>query len=396
MKKITAEKKQRFRRKEIACYRREKRKAGQRKRRRYFFKKKLYTRANEDNSEQFHRHLKRKFQKEFYKPIKYKHPKKNITIYNHFGLEHDFDSFLNISATFIESQSKKLSFDLGECERMWPSSIVLLCSLIQWVKMTAKPNLEPDISSSKPKSKDVASYLAHCGFYDYVGRRKDITDETVYRNEEIVKIERETDSSVIEKKEEEIITILKKYSALNDEQIEEFNCTVLTEAFNNVSEHGVRSNYYKDGWWTLTQVHQNTGIISLCIADNGIGIKNSLKTGPQKEALAKVIGNDSDGDYLKHSLKENISGALTASTKDQTSSYLRKKSFSRGSRRGNGLNRIKEACKNCNVQFTLISQKGFLRIKPSGNIDQNGTKSKKVFAGTLYHFTIPVKKEEMK
>ena len=67
-------------------------------------------------------------------------------------------------------------------------------------------------------------------------------NQDYYKDEEIVKIEREQDKRLIEKRENDIIKLIKKYSLLNDEDIERFDCVVLTEIFNNVTEHGI-SNY---------------------------------------------------------------------------------------------------------------------------------------------------------
>lgn len=45
--------------------------------------------------------------------------------------------------------------------------------------------------------------------------------------------------------------MLDKYSSLTEEEIEEFDCIVLIEAFNNVTEHG--NSYRDNGWWTITK-----------------------------------------------------------------------------------------------------------------------------------------------
>ena len=65
------------------------------------------------------------------------------------------------------------------------------------------------------------------------------------------------------------------------------------------------------GWWLLVQYHKNHGFISMCVADNGIGIRNSLLTGPQKNDILSSIGEfkGNDGLYIKHAMKENVSGA---------------------------------------------------------------------------------------
>jgi hypothetical protein len=313
----------------------------------------------------------------------------DVVISGQFGLEHDFDQFIGFATRFIDSQSKLVRFDIHDCKRMWPSAITLLCSFRQWTEITAHKNFTPTLASNDSKYPDVNSYLAHCGFYNYV-RRNGAAYDNQFDNEEIVKIKRENNKSEIDEREESICNVLDKFSTLSADQVEDFDCNVLIEAFNNVTEHG---HSIKDsGWWSLTQYHKTTGIISLCIADNGIGIKNSLLTGPQKNTLKKLVG-DEDGKYILKSLEENTSGALTGSTKDGTKKLLLA-AYERGSRRGNGLKRIQDTCARCGIEFCILSQKGYLKLDAKGAISKSGTTKSTLFAGTLYHFIIPGSKFE--
>ena len=84
--------------------------------------------------------------------------------------------------------------------------------------------------------------------------------------------------------------LLRRLSSLNNDQIEEFINYVLIEIFNSVTEHGMPQKNKDEGWWMIAQHHQRHQFISLCIADNGIGIANSLYTGPQKAEIIKRIG----------------------------------------------------------------------------------------------------------
>jgi anti-sigma regulatory factor (Ser/Thr protein kinase) len=244
------------------------------------------------------------------------------------------------------------------------------------------------LASNDSRHQHVNQYLVHCGFYDYVKRSHTHDVSDVYDDHKIVKIKRENNESEIDEREESIRLILERYSSLTEEQIEDFDCNVLIEAFNNVTEHG--KSHHDSGWWTITQYHNSTGIISLCLADNGIGIKNSLATGPQSEILRKTIGNEQDGEYIQEALKENVSGALTGSTKENRIMLL-KKVYKRGSRRGNGLSRIRETCSRCDIKFSLLSQYGYLSLDTNGKITRCGSTENRLFAGTLYHFTIPAK-----
>ncbi len=326
------------------------------------------------------------FNTKHYKMVHYNSPPRSIKLNGEFGMESNFDEFIKISSEFICSKSSRFTISLEQCSRIWPTGITLLCSFKQWTDITAHPKGEPIISSSDSNFVDVNSYLSYCGFYDYVNRSHDIENMIPYDDERIVKIHRETEKNEIDSREEEIFSVLRKFSILNSEQLEKFGDVVLVEVFNNVTEHG--TSYRDNGWWTITQYHEKTGIISLCLADNGIGIKNSLLTGPQEKELLKKFSRARDGDFVKEALCENVSGAITGSTLVK-GKIFRNDAFPKGSRRGNGLKRIKDTCTECKVIFNLISQNGFLSIDKNGHTVKNGTTEKPIFAGTLYHFIVP-------
>ncbi len=270
----------------------EKRRAGAKKNRKRLYSSTQYLGLSEYDSLRIGRS---KFLAGFYKEVKYDQPQLVVKIEEQFGIEHDFQNYIGISSKFIDSRSQWIEFDINGCTRLWPSSITLLCSFKQWTELTANVNHIPMLSSTDSSSDGVNSYLSHSGFYDYVRRSHAGANADIYSDEEIVKIKRENNKSEIDEREEAICGVLKKYSTLSEDQIEDFDCNVLIEAFNNVTEHG--NSKRDNGWWTLTQYHKKTGIISLCLADNGVGIKNSLLTGPQKDQIMKKINSDDDGAY---------------------------------------------------------------------------------------------------
>lgn len=365
----------------------EKRKAKVRKARK--IKEKKEEKRKKESQVEIIKRIRSNFRKTFYREIHYAQPNKDVVISEQLGIENDFDKFVQIASSFVDSHAQTVHFNIKHCKRLWPSAITLLCSFKQWTEITASKNSKPILSSNSSNFPGVDSYLSHCGFYDYVIREHIPIENNKYDEEEIVKIKRENNSSEIIDREDQIREVIEKFSVLTEEQIEEFDDRVLIEAFNNVTEHG--NSYRDNGWWTLTQYHKTTGIISLCLADNGIGIKHSLLTGPQRNDLKKRFNNSDDSDYISAALEENVSGAITGSIKDEKYLYV-SKSYARGSRRGNGLKRIREACKNCGVVFSILSQKGYIQIGADGKILRKGTAKSRIFAGTLYHFSIPAKK----
>jgi anti-sigma regulatory factor (Ser/Thr protein kinase) len=236
------------------------------------------------------------------------------------------------------------------------------------------------------------SYLNHSGFYDYVHAKHpaEVEDQNHYPEKEVVKIEREKKLSNIEPREDKIISLLQQFSLFDARQIELFNSIILTEAFNNVTEHGV--SHRDRGWWLLAQYHKKHGIISLCIADNGIGIRNTLMTGPQSDDIGKSIANtpENDGKFIKMAIEETVSGALAAPLKT-AGGFLSSKKYEKGAHRGNGLKRITSTCEKLGIPFTILSHHGYVFLDASGNMIRNGSMPRRVFAGTLYHLLIPAK-----
>jgi hypothetical protein len=296
------------------------------------------------------------------------------------------DSFLERASSFVDFDTSTLVLDLSECTRLWPSGLSLLCSVKQWVGMP-RSGRYPTIASSSSKSEDVNAYLAHSGFYDYVARPSEPISIS-FPDSQIVKIRRYNRLVDIEDREKEIKDLLRRYTTLGSDDIELFDSVVLTELFSNVTEHGIPR--VDDGYWLIVQYHPTHRFVSICIADNGIGIKWSLLTGPQAEAIKstyKSLIND-DGECISLALRENISGAEDALP---PSPYLRR--YQRGERRGHGLKHIRDVCKSLGIRFGVLSHFGYVILGPDGEEVMKGTKTSRVFAGTLYHLLVNSEKK---
>lgn len=331
-------------------------------------------------------HKQKEISKRIHSEIQYGEGKTIIKIENEFGLETpaNREYFFEIAAKCVNFQTSVLALDLTNSTRIWPSALTFLCSLIEWVEMgNFRRTVVPEISSSDSKSTEVNAYLNHSGFYEYVGRRK-AKVKNCYDSSEIVCIQREKDRTQVEKREIVILDLLKKYTLFTEDEIELFDSIILTETFLNVLEHGIVN--VGQGWWVLAQYHRKHKFISLCIADNGIGIRNTLLAGPQGEEIrARLMTKE--GDLIKLSLTENISGAFDARTE------IRKSAKNRGSRRGNGLKRIAKACKDLKIDFSIISHFGYLNMEEGGNLKECQSFDNRVFGGTMYSFIIPANQE---
>lgn len=323
----------------------------------------------------------KKVAKEIHSQIIYEPGEEIIPIKTEFGLEDDSyrNDFFKLAKTILNSRKKKIILDISNCKRIWPSAITFLCSLEQWAEMNNKYNeTKRTIASTDSLYQNVNQYLNTCGFYKYVGRRGNPTYE-LQKSTDVLKIQREHDKHLVEEREEEILKLLKNNTMFTDDQLELFNSIILTETFNNVLEHGIVNR--DEGWWLLAQVHQKHQFISLCIADNGIGFVNTLNSGPQAKDIKAL--NLPEGDLIEYAFNENVSGASNATP------TTKKSKANRGARRGNGLGRIKETCKNLEMEFSIISHKGYCNVDINDNITTTNF-DEIIFGGTMYSFIIPM------
>jgi len=328
------------------------------------------------------------FVKKYYAKIRFKIGKSKIVVKGEFGVEEQVSvsRFFDIAMQMLSTDKMNIIIDLTECTRIWPSAITLLCAFKQWIDLVSTKGMRPTIEQYSSKTPTVNSYLDHCGFYNYVnisGRDRTV----VYSESEVVKIRREEKGSDTESREKEIKQLLSKYTDLTSDEIEIFDDRIATEIFNNVTEHGISR---KDaGWWILGQHHRKHGIISLCIADNGIGIRNSLMTGPQRDVLKNELSNtpQHEGAFIKKAIEKNISGAYTASIKEPLVFGLYER-YPRGERRGKGLERIKQNCIRLGIRLAILSCHGYYILDENGHEVLCGGQESRIFAGTMYHLTI--------
>ncbi len=336
--------------------------------------------------------------KEMYAEYNFKNNNHIVALPPSMGVEKDefADDFIDKAYECVNFNAGRLTIDMEKSSRIWPSAITLFCSLKQWVEMCPSKYIKkgvsrPIIASSTPIDDKVESYLQFSGFYNYVGRQSTGTNTgPLYADNEIVKIEREMKKDGYVKKDDAIYSLLKLYSSLGAQDLERIYANVFTEIFNNVLEHGISK--VDQGYWSIAQLHRKTGIISVCIADNGIGIAKTLLTGPQRSIIVRNFGSDNipEGSLIEHAMNDSISGAMDAAT-DVKSRIFAEDKYPRGRKRGFGLKRIKDTCARTSVAFGILSGKGYLFFDEKGQKVKCGEKDKRIFAGTMFILKIPAK-----
>lgn len=322
---------------------------------------------------------------------RYSEPATVVAIRGQLGIEtpQSVEDYLAYASDLIDTRSRKLTIDLADCDRVWPSGVTLLCSLAKWVELCSLGDRKPSIGSTPSRSARVNSYLTHCGFNTFVrlGAPGD-SNPNLFERSAVVPIQRETSRQRVESREDEIVSLLEEHSTLTADQISLFNCKVLTEAFNNVTEHGVPIR--DEGWWVLAQYHREHRLISLCIADNGIGIRNTLTTGPQADQIRQRLAADAgDGDYIRLALSEPVSGALDAPQTERRFAGLMPDRYARGAHRGNGMKRILDTCRMLKIRLSVLSHHGYVVADAYSNALQHRSFNRRVFGGTMLHFSIP-------
>ena len=334
------------------------------------------------------RAMRAKVTRRLYRSRKYDSAPATVRIVGSFGIEQpeDLDHFVATAGEIIDQNTRVLTIDIVSCSRVWPSGVTFLASLAQHIQLTGRRGSPPRIRSTASKHNDVNRYLDECGFYDYVGRPPDVSLGGE-RFADVVKIRRENRRSDQQPREQEICTLLRDHSFLDDEGVEWFDSVVLTELLGNVTEHGIP--HQDRGWWVLAQHHRAHQLISVCIADNGIGIGHSLRTGPQGESLdiQALRPEESDHRCIELALKPNTSGAIAA----PLPTSKRRRRYSKGARKGNGLDRVRSKCKELHIPLTILSHHGLVILGRNGQLQTSKSFPGRLFAGTLYHMSIPTR-----
>lgn len=344
-----------------------------------------------------------KFILNYYGKIEFNGKAKTVKVEKDLGIEKDREYFFKISQEILSGYPSEVIVDLNECPRIWPSGIMLLCSQSHWIKLKSLKNA--GIVANSKLGTETSKYINYCGLKKYFENTEDPASINAFNSDLTVKLMRETSKYRYDDRINEIHDLVSKYSFLDSKKLKRFKDVILNELFINISEHGVnyRDVGYEDdddlGWYVIAQAHISNKFISICVADNGIGIKNSLLTGPLSTHIKKLVSaginiNTSDGDFMNTALEANISGAFDTNEAQTTMKdliwYSKKiKRFKKGRNRGMGFTRIKNSCPKIGIEVNILSKKGFLSIDSSGKVFHSSFKSD-IFQGTLFNIIIPI------
>ena len=329
----------------------------------------------------------------YYSRIYYFGKRKSIILHDNIGIElqESIPSFVELAKEIDSSRPQELTFNFTKLSKIYPSTITFLCSFQQMIlartkKTKGRPRIESYYSNN-----DIGHYLDQSGFNSYVSIRNRNNYIINNKSDNIIKIKHEVARNIedAQDREYEIMDFIKNKSALTDDDLRWFRNVIIVETMNNVIEHGVP--FVDAGWWVMLEHIVDINKISFCIADNGIGIKNSLMTGPQREYIAKEQRKElnGEGDYIKYAMKIEVSGAQTALVKKKKGVWMYKRPLLiSGAHRGNGLDWIKRICEKLSIDFSILSNHGYYCYNSTENREYTQSFNFPIFYGTMYNFLI--------
>lgn len=187
-----------------------------------------------------------------------------------------------------------VKIDFGMCDFVAPYALTLFSAYYLYLKEVKSKHAE---IRYQPKS-SVAKYLWDSGFLELVKQGKGEDDPN--QEEKIVKLEQIKNSRQIPVFAGKVMKVLD----IDDEEISGAIKYALIELLRNVIQHSNSAI----GGVAMAHYFPKTGLVEICVADSGVGIKESLSA-----AYPEI---DNDLKALKFATQPHISGTFTAGVYD--------------------------------------------------------------------------------
>jgi hypothetical protein len=153
--------------------------------------------------------------------------------------------------------------DFRGCNFIAPYAVTLFASYLLWLKKVKKIKIRILANQNSV----AGNYLVETGFFELFGEKPAI--DVVERPDRTVKLTKITVSSEIPSFATKVMGILR----IEDEDVEGAVKYSLIELLRNVVQHSASPV----GGIAMAQYYPSSGLVNLCVADMGIGIKASLK-----------------------------------------------------------------------------------------------------------------------
>lgn len=155
-----------------------------------------------------------------------------------------------------------IEIDFKGCNFLSPYAVTLFAAYTIWLKKTKKRS----VRIHADRSSVAGNYLVETGFFELLGEKED--SPPVVRPDRTVKLTLITNSSEIPAFAAKVMDILR----IEDEELEGAVKYSLIELLRNVVQHSASAT----GGVAMAQYYPNTGLVNLCVADTGIGVKATL------------------------------------------------------------------------------------------------------------------------
>ena len=155
-----------------------------------------------------------------------------------------------------------IEVDFKGCNFLAPYAVTLFAAYLLWLKQVKRKSIRVHAA----RSSVAGNYLVETGFFEILGEKPD--PDIIERPDRTVKLTRIVASSEIAPFAVKVMEILR----IEDEELEGAVKYSLIELLRNVVQHSGSSA----GGIAMAQYYPNTGLVNLCVADMGVGIKTTL------------------------------------------------------------------------------------------------------------------------
>lgn len=238
---------------------------------------------------------------------------------------------------WITDPMPPIIIDFKGCDFIAPYGATLFAAYILWLKEIKRRKV--NVQSTK---KSVAgNFLLQCGFFELIGEEE--ASPTENREDRTVRLTRISSNSDIPGFTNMVMDILQ----IEDEELAGAVKYSLVELLRNVVQH----SGCKNGGVAMAQYYPNTGLVDICVADMGVGIKSTIN-----HAYPEI---DSNLNALKFATLPHVSGTFGSSLYG-----------SMGDNAGLGLFFIKQIASFSSGGFFLGSKDDLIDIWGDENGDQ--------------------------
>lgn len=186
---------------------------------------------------------------------------------------------------WLTEPTPPITIDFRCCNYIAPYGATLFAAYILWLQETKRRK----ISIQANKNSVAGNYLLQSGFFDLIGEKNSSPTES--REDRTVKLTKIQSSKEIPQFATSVMDILK----IEDEEMAGAVKYSLIELLRNVIQHSSS----KSGGVAMAQYYPTTGLVEICVADMGVGIKATIN-----EAYPEI---DTNLKALKFSTQPHVS-----------------------------------------------------------------------------------------